>query len=321
MPRFWDPLPPTPPRFLDHRRRKKRKCVIRVRDTGTPEFVFGGRRRVTICIASYSLDNCFVAIADRKLSLVSEGHWLPGVDNATAKAFNIGWGWYGLAAGDMGVAIEIAECALGMLYRMHPVGLANRVQISRAFVGAFQKIRNLHIERQVLARFTITRRDFRRGRGARKSPYLMIAKKVDAFRLGVSLLLFGRDIEGFNHLLVVSDPGEIQEMNHLGYWAIGSGANTALAAMSVRWCERPRTYKDLIYRLCEAKFSCEGVDGIGQMTNMLFMNDWRGPLLELHPKYIDELRIFWERERRSPPPADALTVIDEAIREHLPPVR
>jgi hypothetical protein len=52
---------------------------------------------VTICIVAKSKEDFFVAIADRLLSLATPDEFLPGVENATAKGFDIGWGWYALA--------------------------------------------------------------------------------------------------------------------------------------------------------------------------------------------------------------------------------
>ena len=85
--------------------------------------------------------------------------------------------------------------------------------------------------------------------------------------------------------------------------------------MAVRLTER-LPHAQLIYRLCEAKFSCEGVDGIGRMTNVLIVDSY-GRLRELHPKYIDQLRVIWERERRLPAPPDAMEIIFEAIHDRL----
>jgi hypothetical protein len=251
------------------------------------------------------------------LSFVIPNAVISETDNATGKAFDVGWGWYALAAGDIGVAISIVDQARRVLseLRQPVLGLASRLQVERAFKGAFQRIRRERAADEVLGRQCLTRREFRRMKGTKL--HEKIAKRLDDYELTVSLLVFGGGPDRLDHLFAVEDPGLIYERRPLGYSAIGSGANAALAALANRWTERPTTYATLIYRLCAAKFSCESVQGVGQMTNVLFTAHHAGPLMELHPRYVDRLRLIWRRDPQSPMPVEAEKVVAQAVEDRL----
>jgi hypothetical protein len=67
----------------------------------------------------------------------------------------------------------------------------------------------------------------------------------------------------------VSSPGNVTNLDHLGYYAIGSGTKMALASLNLRPLDN-LSAGGLAYRLCEAKFSTE--TAAGAATTGFFMN-------------------------------------------------
>jgi hypothetical protein len=242
-----------------------------------------------------------------------DGRDLPGAENATAKAFNLGRGWYALGAGDLGIAKAIVIRVLKIFSKTEgnrPAGRATRPEIEEAFRSAYKRVRNERIDDTVLNPFHLDWRAYHKGRAS--GLHEEIEEYIINFDLNVGFLVFGSEGQ-FQHLLQVRDPGIIEDRVHLGYWAIGKGAITALGALTVRLIGS-LPHLELIYRLCEAKFSCEDVDSIGRATNVLLVNAYNNQALQLNQEYIDQLRTIWERERRSTAPADAIDIIAEALR-------
>lgn len=217
----------------------------------------------------------------------------------------------------MGVARSIAEEALRALSnkrRYAGGGRAPRPQMERVFKNAFKRIRRDLINDAVLGRYCLSRREFEQI----EDPSLRrtILKDMRDFNTCTALLIFGTDERFRRHLFVVQDPGMISDRDQPGYWAIGEGATAALSALFAGWRGQPATYHELMYFLCAAKFSCEGIDSVGQMTNVLFTPHFQGQLIELHPRYVDQLRTVWQGEV-GPPPPEALRIINKAIENRL----
>lgn len=270
---------------------------------------------MTICIAAESRDGCFIAVSDRLLSFeFGSDPYLPGAENATGKVFDLGWGWYALGAGDLGIAKSVAVRVMRLVSEMNHAarsGRASRPQMERAFVSAYRHIRKNRLEGEILSLYGLNWREFHKGLAS--GSHRAIKKEMANYPLGIEFLVFGSD-GVFRHMFEIRDPGVAEDRVHLGYWAVGNGVATAIRSLAVRITEK-LAHAELIYRLCEAKFSCEGVEGIGRTTNVMFFNPWNGMTLHVHPARIDELRAIWERERRLPAPADAIALIAEALHQ------
>lgn len=256
---------------------------------------------MTLCIAAQSQDQCIVAVSDKMLSIGFKAQATPGVDDATEKDFVLGKGWYGMYAGNAFLARSIIVAVQQMLTPSR--GRLSRERVERALRTAQRKKLREGIETSILARFNLSW-DL-----ARKDP--AIRQKIERYALPLSeFLIFGVDAEKRRHFFHFSTRGFVADCAELGHWAIGIGAPTAFGVLATRNL-RNLFAPELLYRLCEAKFSCETVDSIGRETSLMVVSPL-GELIFIRPQYIEQLRAIWERERTTAP-KDAISVARQAI--------
>jgi hypothetical protein len=141
--------------------------------------------------------------------------------------------------------------------------------------------------------------------------YWSLARRIDQESLGqTTFLAYGYDPQRnmSAHLFEVKNPGNFSVLDHLQYFAVGSGAAIAMAALNMRPV-RHLTPAQLIYRVCEAKFFAESAS-VGKSTTV-FIQNRNEPTTFLSPPTIDKLRELWERSRIEPPPEEVSKLIVE----------
>jgi hypothetical protein len=114
--------------------------------------------------------------------------------------------------------------------------------------------------------------------------------------LSCQILIYGFDELSRGTLLVVAHPGEPINLSRLGFAAIGSGAESAIA--SLMWNPPHRTFHNThsaIYRVCAAKFMAETALGVGKSTNVVGINS-DGKALVLSQAETATTRQLWEAE-------------------------
>jgi len=250
-----------------------------------------------------------VAVADRALSFGAGGD-LPAAESAVSKAYILGASWHVLFAGDPSAADAIvarAEQTLPSTTRR-----ASRGEVERAFKTAYKEEVRKQVADNILSRFNLDWTDRAIASGRRGE----ITKAILEYDLNTVFLIFGSDEAERQHLFQVNNPGAVVSRDKIGYWAIGIGDRAAFAQLNVRLVTR-LPVEHLVYRLCEAKFACEGVDGVKEPTNVIVVNR-RGEHGSLGASYIDQLREIWERERRATPPSDTIDIVKQAFRTMLP---
>lgn len=96
--------------------------------------------------------------------------------------------------------------------------------------------------------------------------------KVDQFKLECSFLVSGFDRDKQAHIFVVREPGILQDLGMLNFWAIGSGQNEALSSIFFTLAhikDFPQTLDSMIYDLCAAKFMAESNPYVGKPTSVM----------------------------------------------------
>jgi hypothetical protein len=129
-----------------------------------------------------------------------------------------------------------------------------------------------------------------------------IKKKVDQFRLGIEFLVYGFDLSPKPWMFIVKDPGVIEDYTDVGRWAIGTGSHTAFTSMASIGSVDSLTSlstKDLIYRVCEAKFLAESASDVGRATDVsVFYRD--GTERFLLSGALNKIRNVWNESREIP---------------------
>lgn len=143
--------------------------------------------------------------------------------------------------------------------------------------------------------------------------------EIRDFSLGINLLVCGFDSIGFPHIFEITEPGEVIDHDLAGYAAMGSGAQMAMGVLSPRPIRR-LPWRDMVYRLCEAKFTSETATGVGRST-AVHVTFYHGIREFLRPIHLEQLRHIWETQRAISVPIEAAEIIQKALTDpNDPPV-
>lgn len=146
--------------------------------------------------------------------------------------------------------------------------------------------------------------------------------RLEKVELGCQLLVAGFDSNLGGHLFTVTDPGKATNYDDVGFWAIGSGDNRALASLMFHGFNIKRPLSEGIYHVLEAKFMSEGQEiGVGTETSLLVCRREaireeaaeRIVVREISQQAIQELRELWEKDGKPRLPSTANSVVNEAF--------
>jgi hypothetical protein len=268
---------------------------------------------VTIAIAAKSaMHECIVTVSDRSISF---DDLVPSLDNGIAKDWFIGKRWGALfAANDTSFALPIIRRANELLKQK--LGLESFEDVKASVCDAYAEIREEYITRQYLGALGFkSLHQFRiEGAATLGEHFIELVHKVEADSLEeTTLLVYGYEPHAQSsfvpRLFEVRSPGTPFALDHLPYFAIGSGANIAMASLNLRPVGHLNPAQ-LVYRVLEAKFAAEASSSVGRSTSVLIAN--RGePTAFLTWSTIERIRRMWEESRIIPPPDEINKLIVE----------
>lgn len=267
---------------------------------------------MTVCIAARCTeDDSFVTISDRMLS----NSW-SSVENAALKKLDITPRWHVLYSGSPTEVMPILRRGRAA------IGLApsSITKATDAMENAYQKHRESLVNSKILSKFGLTLRKFLRD-GPKlftSQEHSQILSKIDALQVGLDFLVYGYDNRNVAHLFYVKDPGKAESLDIEGYGVIGSGWVLAEASLTSR--PLPIDFKvNMIYRLCEAKFTAEGARSVGRETVLSFWDSpTTHPLGETRERFLQRINIevirkAWEKDRDRKLPAKALLTLKQSL--------
>src|ERR1700728_2840205 len=187
--------------------------------------------------------------------------------------------------------------------------------VGRAFAEAYQAVRRMHAQDEVLSPFGVTFEQFRSdGPRIFGDSYREVASELAQIDLGCQFLLAGFDRDGDGHILTIENPGVIRNHDPVGFWAIGSGANSALGILFSHSMRGDLPLARVLYHICEAKFMAESALGVRKHTTVRVLthdsNQWDHT--ELNKASIESIRTVWEREGKARVPQAAIVVLELA---------
>jgi hypothetical protein len=284
--------------------RRRRECVrLNPADYGF---------KVTIAIAARTADQQhIITVSDRRLSFGADA---PAADNALLKDYVICEGWGTLfAADDASFALPIIRHAAYLIKDGKKAATERNVR--RAMCDAYAAVLDEYIYRDVLRKFGFDSVAHFKSEQSRLSRNFgrTIARRIDRIHLSnTEFLVYGFDSEyKGTHLFHVEHPGSARSLDHIGYYAIGSGCKMAMNSLQMR----PfigLTDAGLIYRLVEAKFSAETADGVGPDTTVFIVGRGESSAGFLSQVTIEKFRAAWEKWRREPPSEEILKLIHKS---------
>jgi 20S proteasome alpha/beta subunit len=242
-------------------------------------------------------DEVIVSVADQKLSL-----FYTSSDGAVSKQFFFHDDWIAMmAGGDITPCVEIMN-ASSKLFAKKANTLAN---MTNAVKTAFQNHLQQLTEDKVLSRYGMKLPDFRRNGKKQFTPEVFnsLCSQIDNVALECELLVSGFDSDREPHIFTVTNPGTVNVYDRPGFWAIGSGANTALGMLFYRG-QNVHTYmEETLYHACEGKFMAESASGVGTETQIFIAKQgYRG--IMYGSNLLNVIREEWEKNGKPKMPPE-----------------
>ena len=171
-----------------------------------------------------------------------------------------------LSAGDALAHADIARQSTGQLGRLERPAVAEIAEaVRKSYIGQRKKrIEELFLEPRGW--------DFDHfyQQHARVLPtdlVLTLDNQISTFDYGVTMIIAGTDLtEG--HIYGLRHPGQVECYDALGYYAIGIGAEHALASLIRNGCTPHTAPEAALYYVYEAKRAAESAPGVGKDTDL-----------------------------------------------------
>jgi len=249
--------------------------------------------RVSICLAVLASNSReIVCITDEKVSFSGFS-----ADHMSIKT-EPGFGWSAiLYAGDdtqyVPLIFESARRLLKGSGYPHPRRVADAVD-----EAYHEQIAEL-IEKRVLRRFGFNTETFRKDgkRLCTADAYNRLCERIDKVRISLQFMVCGFDDEGVGHIYTAGGDRSVEGYDHVGLWAIGEGADVALASLSFHITNedlRP-PYAPLDKTLTaalSAKFMSESANTVGQGT-FVVVHKKEQDVQFMSSESVEELRKAW----------------------------
>jgi hypothetical protein len=240
---------------------------------------------------------------------------VPAVEDATVKILGLGKRWGAMYSGSPTFAIDTVSRAAALLSMMDP----NRPipesmpEMRRVMKAAYLAEMKQQIDETILARYGLKYAEFRKS--GRKQygdvEFGIMNKIVREYTPSTSFLVCGIDNQGFPHIFTIHSPNGMTVVHDaVGYAAIGTGAQMALGSLGSRKFSG-LGIRNVLYRVCEAKFAAETARGVGRST---LLACWRNGFDHIAwGVQTEDLKKIWERLRKQPAPSDAIDQINAAF--------
>lgn len=226
--------------------------------------------------------------------------------------------WEAMIAGnEISQVVPVIDRANSLLLALHPDSI-NAEGVGRAFADAYQSIRREYAQDQVLSPFGVTMAEFRSdGPRIFGDSYREVAADLMRVDLGCQFLLAGFDVDGDGHILSIENPGVVKNHDPVGFWAIGSGAFSALSALFFHSMRFDMPLAKVLYHVCEAKFMAESAFGVGKHTTVRIVtcDSEVSDTNELKEEMIENIRNAWQGDGRPRVPLWAIQKLEEMLKQ------
>jgi hypothetical protein len=180
--------------------------------------------------------------------------------------------WGGLLAGDdvtrAGAVLDRAEQAL---HEQHDQGVRpTRDLVASIVLSQYQNERTALATETYLSIYGLDMAAFLSNGSTifGDASFGVTCDRIEQVDLGCELLLYGFDEDNRARLFTIGHPGTIKYFDTTGYWAIGSGAYSALSRLLIRQQRESLSLAETIYNVYEAKVAAEGSVGVGRRIHI-----------------------------------------------------
>lgn len=189
--------------------------------------------------------------------------------------------WYALWANDVSyIPLILDRAHRALIQNSNPT----QHDVAEAMYEAHNTILIREINNQLLARYGYDLHSFReQGKNQlTTTAYNSIHKTIRDLTLGVDFLVCGFDEHKDAHIFTLENNCAVKSCDAAGFWAIGSGAHSALGSMFFHATKNAFNQNaelgDALYVACEKKFMAESAHGVGGGTfvTVLQPDKWVG---------------------------------------------
>lgn len=257
---------------------------------------------MTLCIAAFvNMDEGIMALADNKFDLGSTS------GEGAGKIRAVNRGWVAMFAGDDTTqAPRIHARVVDVLTGVD----ADQPLVEKAFINAYHETLVEKIENAVLSPYGLRLSEFIQSGYKQFGPdsFAQIRQEIAAVEIGCECLVFGFDSLKKPHIFTIGKRGLPESYNHLGFWAIGSGADAAVNSLFFHDYSRAMPVYEVAYHVCAAKFIAERAE-LSKVTHAFILRP-DGYVTGVNDVVVREL---WEREGKPRTPTD----LEGSVKEYL----
>jgi ATP-dependent protease HslVU (ClpYQ) peptidase subunit len=269
---------------------------------------------MTTCIAAITVDRLIVTASDTGMAF---GEEFSVGDVIKLEGFHGEWAAL-IAGSDVSQAPFVIERA-----RRNLQGKIGELRtVKDEFKRAYQDQLREVLTDEFLSPFDMTLEDFKRKGRRQLDPtvHQSLSFGIKNAKLGCKFLVYGFDAgDESPHLFEIGGNGKIESRDKPGFWAIGSGAVSAISMMAhLGQSSEATRMRETLYNVLAAKYISESASNVGEGT-FLFIKRMGCNSFSHSPGMEKDIKRVWKERGRPTIPPEALGVIDRAdIR--FPPV-
>jgi hypothetical protein len=182
-------------------------------------------------------------------------------------------------------------------------GFPSPREVAEAVDEAYEEEVSELIEKRVLKRYGFDTESFRKSgkKLCTEVVYNRLCERMSNVKVSIKFLICGFDDDGGAHIYSAGGDGSVEGYDHVGVWAIGDGAEMALAALSFHMTHRHVNppwagVNESLAAALSAKFMAESSNSVGEGTLVAIHEFDKTPLLLFSPANISILRDQWLKD-------------------------
>jgi 20S proteasome alpha/beta subunit len=263
---------------------------------------------VTTGIAAITSDRFIVNASDTRISF---GGDFSAEGVIKVEGFQRDWAVL-IAGNDISHAPFVIRKARRMFWKRKKLSLE---EAKTGFKQAYQEELREKITDTFLSKFDMTLEDFKKKGRRELEPNLFQALSfgIKDAKLGCKFLVYGYDEIGQPHLFEVGEGGHTESRDKPGFWAIGSGATSAISMLAyLKHSAEMTPVRAAIYNVLAAKYISEGASDVGPNT-FFFIKKYGSNVFSSYGSSIEpKIRKLWEEKGRPSVPQEAMQIVDDA---------
>jgi hypothetical protein len=239
---------------------------------------------MTICIAGIAENNKIVACTDKMLTIEAPVKTAFEITE-NSKAIKLADKVVAMFAGDVLKANAVLKLAKTKIQN----GNIGTEKVAEIVENAYKEQWVTDIENALLQRFGLDRKSFV-NKQKELDPELVkgVNNLIGSYNLGVEIIVAGVDTNNEPHMFKILNPGMKQAQDPIGYCCIGSGTQHATFSLIESEYNPSFEEEESVHSIIQAKKRAQYDPGVGELTDIVLINDNYVKIEEAKIKKIEE---------------------------------